>query len=105
MSSSFFALLVLSAMLSVALGIGIHEIPKSRVPKGKVDDEFANAIITRTSQFYELKLKDRSIKLLNVPDVMQATDYTCGPASLSAVLNYYELVYREAELAKLALTK
>lgn len=35
---------------------------------------------------------------------MQATEYTCGPSSLSAVLNYYQLVYRQAELAERAKT-
>jgi uncharacterized protein len=39
-----------------------------------------------------------------VPDVFQATDYTCGPASLTAVLNYFHLDRREAELAKMAKT-
>ncbi len=37
----------------------------------------------------QLKLSNRTVKLLNVPDVLQATEYTCGPSSLSAVLNYY----------------
>lgn len=42
----------------------------------------------------ELRLKNRVVNLLNVPDVMQATPYTCGPSSLSAVLNYFKLTYR-----------
>lgn len=43
--------------------------------------------------------------LLNVPDVYQATDYTCGPSSLTAVLSYYgKEDFREMELAKLAQT-
>lgn len=37
---------------------------------------------------------------------MQATDYTCGPSSLMAVLSYYQLEgdYRESDLAQLAKT-
>ena len=42
----------------------------------------------------ELRLSNRMIKLLNVPDVIQATEYTCGPSSLSAVLSYYNKDYR-----------
>lgn len=41
---------------------------------------------------------------MNVPDVFQATDYTCGPASLTAVLNYFHIDRREAQLAKMAKT-
>jgi predicted double-glycine peptidase len=37
-----------------------------------------------------LRLSDREVSLLSVPDVMQATDYTCGPSSLLAVLGYYQ---------------
>lgn len=37
---------------------------------------------------------------------MQATDYTCGPTSLLAVLSYYQVAedFRESDLAKLAKT-
>lgn len=42
---------------------------------------------------------------MNVPDVMQATDYTCGPSSATAILNYYGIDdYREMDLAELAET-
>ena len=52
-----------------------------------------------------LHLSDRVVSLLNVPDVMQATDYTCGPSSLSAVLGYYQYDdWRESDLAKRAKT-
>lgn len=40
---------------------------------------------------------------MNVPDVFQATEHSCGPASLLAVLTYYEIyTHREVEIAKLA---
>lgn len=52
-----------------------------------------------------LSLSDRVVSLLSVPDVMQATDYTCGPSSLSAVLGYYQYDdWRESDLAKRAKT-
>jgi predicted double-glycine peptidase len=52
-----------------------------------------------------LRLSDRTVPLLSVPDVMQATDYTCGPSSLSAVLGYYQYYdWRESELAARAKT-
>lgn len=49
----------------------------------------------------KLYLKDRVVNLLNVPDVMQATDYTCGPSSLLAVLSYFQSDedIRESDLA------
>ncbi|GAA2180286.1 hypothetical protein GCM10009785_10480 [Brooklawnia cerclae] len=37
-----------------------------------------------------------------MPDVRQSTDYTCGVASLQAVLFYYGLEYREGTLASYA---
>lgn len=52
-----------------------------------------------------LQLSDRVVSLLSVPDVMQATDYTCGPSSLSAVLGYYQYDdWRESDLAQRAKT-
>lgn len=38
--------------------------------------------------------------LLDVPDVRQATDYTCGPSALQAVLGYWGIEVREDEVAK-----
>lgn len=46
----------------------------------------------------------RVVTTLNVPDVFQATDYTCGPSSLTAVLNYFHIDQREMDLAKMAKT-
>jgi predicted double-glycine peptidase len=43
-------------------------------------------------------------QLLAVPDVRQATDYTCGPSALQAVLAYWGIEAREDELAKACLT-
>lgn len=57
-----------------------------------------------TPSRYELATKNKTIYLLNVADVFQATDYTCGPASLTAVVNYYGVDRREAELALMAKT-
>jgi predicted double-glycine peptidase len=38
--------------------------------------------------------------MLAVPDVRQATDYTCGASALQAVLMYWGIEVREDELAK-----
>jgi predicted double-glycine peptidase len=35
---------------------------------------------------------------------MQATEYTCGPSSLSAVLNYNRIIVRESTLSEWAKT-
>ena len=40
------------------------------------------------------------IKVLNLPDVRQATSYTCGVSALQAVLFYYGVEYREGTLAE-----
>ena len=42
------------------------------------------------------------IKVLNLPDVRQATTYTCGVSALQAVLFYYGVEYRESALAEFA---
>ncbi|MDZ4132390.1 MAG: C39 family peptidase [Dethiobacteria bacterium] len=42
------------------------------------------------------------VRVLNLPDVRQSTGYTCGAASLQAVLFYYGLDYRESTLAEYA---
>lgn len=39
------------------------------------------------------------VKLLPVPDVRQATDYTCGVAASQAILRYYGMDFREDLLA------
>lgn len=53
----------------------IHSVSsQGRISRAPIPDEFVNATISRTKGiFMELKLKSRTIKLLNVPDVMQAT--------------------------------
>ncbi len=42
------------------------------------------------------------VRVLNLPDVRQATGYTCGVSALQAVLFYYGLEYRESTLAEYA---
>lgn len=43
-------------------------------------------------------LSQNNTKLLNVPDVRQPTDYSCGPTSLQAVLSYYGVDMRVEDL-------
>jgi predicted double-glycine peptidase len=42
--------------------------------------------------------------LEGVPDVVQTTDYSCGPSSLQAVLAYYGIAAREMDLVREART-
>lgn len=73
--------------------------------RGEEDPDFDNAVIEKNSTSIQLRLKDRIVYLLNVPDVWQATDYTCGPSSATAILNYYGIDdYRESDISKLAET-
>lgn len=41
------------------------------------------------------------MKILNFPDLRQATKYTCGPSAVQSVLFYYGQNYRETKLSKL----
>ena len=45
---------------------------------------------------------ESDVKVLNLPDVRQATGYTCGASSLQAVLFYYGYEYPEGVLAAYA---
>lgn len=38
---------------------------------------------------------------IDIPDVRQHSDFTCGPAALEAILTYYGFPYREKRLAKM----
>ena len=102
-----YALYILMMLAQSAESFMFHKICRKREMHKSVhivDDEFVNATQLRTKDYLRVTLKSRVLKLLNVPDVMQATDYTCGPSSLSAVLSYYSIIYREMELAKMAKT-
>lgn len=44
----------------------------------------------------------KTIKVINIPDVRQSTEYTCGVSSLQAVLGYWGIEYREGTLAQMA---
>ncbi len=46
-------------------------------------------------------LEEIDVILLNVPDVRQSTDYSCGAASLQGILMYWGIEYREGELIEL----
>lgn len=48
-----------------------------------------------------LQTPQGTVEILNVPDVRQDTDYTCGPSSLQAVLGYYGDEQFESDLAEL----
>lgn len=77
---------------------------KRKLPslEAHVDPDFVNATLTRTFSTLQLVTKSKIINLLNVPDVRQATYYTCGPSSLQAVLMYYGMEEIESEIAEMA---
>ena len=88
--------------LASAVAVVIRQAPYAGV---RVSGEFDNATIIKTNNNLLVQTKSKNISLLNVPDVYQATDYTCGPSSLTAVLSYYgKEDLREMDLAKLAKT-
>ena len=105
MRTSCSILLVSIALLLLSPGFSfqMHSLDNENMEKEQ-NSEFDGAYIIHRDYTMQLVLKDRIVKLMNVPDVMQATDYTCGPSSLEAVLNYFHIVAREQELAKKAET-
>lgn len=76
--------IVIAILLTIAFTAQIKTVPISRL-KG----EFENATVIKDSRNYRIESKTKNVTVLNVPDVYQATDYTCGPSSLTAVLSYY----------------
>lgn len=58
--------------------------------------------MTRTYNTFKITTKTKIINLINLPDVRQATDYTCGPSALQSVLMFYGEDLREGELAEKA---
>jgi predicted double-glycine peptidase len=92
--------IVLSVILAIAWAANIRTIPIY-----SPSAEFDNATVLRDSRNYHIQARTKNVTILNVPDVYQATTYTCGPSSLSAVLSYYgKKKIRETYLAELAKT-
>lgn len=59
--------------------------------------------ITYSGNWEIIKQTGKSdVKVLNLPDVRQATPYTCGVSALQAILFYYGIQYREGTLAEYA---
>lgn len=87
-SRSFFVFLSL-LLFTPCLAFKFHQVSPSSA--ADTNGYFDNAYLIHRNNSLDLILLDRMVRLLNVPDVMQATDYTCGPSSLSAVLNYYQI--------------
>jgi predicted double-glycine peptidase len=76
--------------ISIALLLAIvSSVQIKTITISPIRGEFDNATVFKDSNNYKLESKTKSVTVLNVPDVYQATDYTCGPSSLTAVLSYY----------------
>lgn len=78
--------ILLAMVMACAMAVVIRQAPYAG---RSVSGEFDNATIIKTNGNLLVQTKSKNISLLNVPDVYQATDYTCGPSSLTAVLSYY----------------
>ncbi len=64
--------------------------------------EFLFANLTRAPKRYNVNTPYRVLQLVNVPDVIQSTNYTCGPVAMQSVLNYFLLEARESEVMQAA---
>lgn len=83
----------------------IHHLPlANHRNRPNSQAEFEKASVLHSPEDYQIHADSRVVTTLNVPDVFQATDYTCGPSSLTAVLNYFHIDQREMDLAKMAKT-
>ncbi len=77
-------LILMALLLTIASTAQINTLP-IRARGG----DFDNATVLKDSKYYRIESRNKNVTILNVPDVYQATDYTCGPSSLTAVLSYY----------------
>ena len=64
--------------------------------------EFVNANITRVANKMYIQTEKRLISLVNIPDILQSTSYSCGPSSLKAVLRYLHVEIPESEIMEAA---
>ena len=48
------------------------------------------ARITRSQNLSLVEWSEGIVSVMSLPDVMQATDYTCGPASVLSYVTYYQ---------------
>lgn len=78
--------ILFALVVACGLSVAIRQAPSAG---RRANGEFDNATIIKTNGNLLVQTKTKNISLLNVPDVYQATDYTCGPSSLTAVLSYY----------------
>ena len=60
--------------------------------------EFLYANLTRAPRRYNVNTPYRVLELVNIPDVIQSTGYTCGPVAMQSVLHYFSLEVRESEV-------
>lgn len=74
-------------------------LDKKREKNLTINDDFFNATMIRTYDTFKIITKSKTINLINLPDVRQATDYTCGPSALQSVLMFYGEEVREDKLA------
>lgn len=76
--------------ISIALLLAIASTAQIKtIPISSKRGEFEDATVIKDSKNYRIESRTKDVTILNVPDVYQATDYTCGPSSLTAVLSYY----------------
>jgi len=96
-------IILLALVLSAHCRIHLRHLSPHRSHQAHSSD-LDNATVEHSGSYYTINTASRVVKTMNVPDVFQATDYTCGPASMAAVLNFFHMEQREADLAKLAKT-
>jgi len=75
-------LLVLSLLMVITLS---EDVFPPTLP------EFLYANLTRAPGRYTANTPYRVIQLVNIPDVIQSTGYTCGPVAMQSVLHYFGL--------------
>jgi hypothetical protein len=97
-------LLFLALAISLHCRLHLRHLSAHRHEQSPHHADLDDATVEHTATHYTINSASRVVTTLNVPDVFQATDYTCGPASLTAALNYFHIDQREADLARMAKT-
>lgn len=88
-------IILVALLLAFVVAYKLHKLPRTKHKQNYLSAaEFEKSQVLHSPNNYQIMADSRVVTTLNVPDVFQATDYTCGPSSLTAVLNYFHIDQR-----------
>lgn len=100
MNSEWKVLLLFLVFLIIMVPIGVYSTTDNDQNNTTEQNNTTNtsADVGNNPVLNNNNLSQNNTKLLDVPDVRQPTDYSCGPTSLQAVLCYYGMDMRVDDL-------